>query len=264
MSNARQITYFAFHKREDDQMFLGQSSILSRPVILVLTISVMLILLYSIYTSGGIERLKEREIDLRTVGTNTLLILANSEQCLAFRVPVIYGGYANVVDVKKLDQFSASYNDIEPMCARSFDFGWRVKVNEINKEGNIDKTWSFGTKSFSRHSAFRQGITTNMPIAIRYSNYDIRPGKLEIEIVDGELEQLAGFLDGVCHFKQNSGMNIVLSDEVYRENNNNICMGQSSNKVCKRLLCEVQINSLTPGSHHLNANYQNETIIVVS
>src|SRR3989344_5133174 len=101
-------------------MFLGQSSILSRPIILILMIIVMLILVYSIYSSGSSERLKEREIDLRTIGTNTILILANSEQCLAYRVPVIYGGYANVVDVQKLQFFSNSYKDVEPVCARSF------------------------------------------------------------------------------------------------------------------------------------------------
>ncbi len=240
---------------------IAQSSILSRPVILVLTISVMLILVYSIYTSGGVERLKEREIDLRTTGTNTLLVLANSEQCLAYRVPVVFGGYANVVDISKLQYFSTTYRDIEPLCSRNFDFGWRAKVNEINKYGDIANTWSFGTKSFSKGTSLRQGILTNMPIAIRYSNYDIRPGKLEIEVVDGELEQLAGFLDGVCHFQQQSGMGIVLSNPVYLENND-ICIGPS--KSCKALLCKVRMNNLSPGSYYLNADYVNGIVNVVT
>ncbi len=241
----------------------GQSSILSRPVILILMIIVMLILVYSIYSSGSSERLKEREIDLRTIGTNTILILANSEQCLAYRVPVIYGGYANVVDVQKLEFFSNNYRDIEPICARSFDFGWRAKVNEINKNGEIDRTWSFGTKSFSKGAPFRQAIITNMPIAVRYSNYDIRPAKLEIEIVDGELEQLAGFVDSVCHFQKAAGANIVLSAEAYLENGE-MCIGSGSGRACKVVMCDTFMERLTPGSHYLSASYKGSVVTVAT
>lgn len=258
-----------FIKREDEGRgrnlgfsSKGQSSILSRPVILVLMISVMLILVYTIYSSGGTERQKERELDLRTVGTNTLLILANSEQCLAYRVPVIYGGYANVVDVKKLEQFAANYKNIEPLCARSFDFGWRVKVNEIDRQG-IARTWSFGSKAFSKRASLRQAIITNMPIAVRYSNYDIRPAKLEIEVVDGELEQLSGFLDSVCYFKKSSGVNVILSYSAYLENNE-LCMGTGQDKTCKVLLCKVNMDSLSSGSHYLNGNYNNEVVNIVT
>ena len=242
----------------------GQSAILTKPIILVLVISVMIILIYSVYSSGGVERLKEREIDLRTTGTNTILVLANSEQCLAYRVPIILGGYANIVDIEKLQFFAFKYKNIEPLCARNFDFGWRTKVNEIDKSGKIVNTWSFGAKSFSKSKALHQGIITNMPIAIRYSKYDIRPGKIEIEVVDGELEQLSGFVDKVCSQKssKSTGINFVASYPVYFENSD-LCMGFGNDKACKQLLCPTQMEDLKPGSYYLSGSYSNGKVNII-
>ncbi len=245
----------------------GQITLLTKPILLVLTIGVLGVLVYSIYTSQSSEKMRESELDLRTSATNMLTILASSEDCLGYVTVATMSSYANIVDVKKLEEFSERYAEIEPPCARSYQYGWRAKVIEINKLGERTREWSFGAAEFSKGKALSKGIITNMPIGVKHSEKDIRPGSLEIELVDGDLERVAGFLDMVCEFGRGRGeysaaKSLSIVYPAYFEEGR-LCNGYGSSKACRRLLCEnVEMENINAGNYYLRARYYNNTLYV--
>jgi len=245
----------------------GQITLLTKPILLVLTIGVLGVLVYSIYTSHSSEKVRESELDLRTTATNLLTILASSEDCLGYVTRETMSSYANIVDVQKLEEFSDRYADIEPWCARSYRYGWRAKVKEMNDMGKPLREWSFGAANFSKGKALSRGIITNMPIGVKHSKKDIKPGLLEIEVVDGDLERVAGFLDMVCEFGRDKGdylatKSLSIVYPVYLEGGK-LCSGYGSTKACRRLLCEdVRMENINAGSYYLRARYYNNVLYV--
>ena len=150
----------------------GQLSYIIKPLSLVMTIILLLLLYNSVSSFGTQERKAQKSLNLAADATNILLVLANSEDCLAYRSAVTLGLYANIVDVKRLDDFAAKYVDSEPECARSLDFGWRVTITEFKRSEGLTvegKKWSFGASDFSRDAAFRNSLDFSIPIAIKYS-----------------------------------------------------------------------------------------------
>ncbi len=231
-------------------------SLLTKPIILVLFIVSVIILINSMNSAIGEARLRERETLLRNVATNTILLLVNSNDCLAYQQGSVE--YSNIIDVEKLDRFSQLYGNTEPMCARNFGYGWRANIIEINKEGKEAKKWGFGSSAFSFGKALRQGVIINSPVGIRYSDYDIRPGKIELKFIDGELEDLAGFIDKACTSGGHSaGKDIFISSKV-AANERSLCM----EKQCRELLCPTKF-VLNPGRYYLIAAYKNGRVEII-
>jgi len=220
----------------------GQLGYIIKPLALVAIIILLIFLIYTLYTSFASEKLGGKSLDVTATATNILLILANSEDCLAFKTPITSGAYANVIDVNKLDEFSSKYADIEPECARNYDFGWRVEVKEITRGGATTKSWSFGAKDFSTGKALKNKVTFWIPVAIRYTTKNVQPGKMFITLVDGELEKIAGFLDWSCKMgilgkMSSSTMKVGITYPItYNKTQKLLCSGKTT---CRKLFCNL-------------------------
>jgi len=223
-----------------------------------------------LYSYRGRERLSEKNLDIVATATNMLLILSNSKDCLSFEDSTIKNTQSNIIDIAKLDYFSSVYSDIEPDCARNYDLGWRVTVKQIDRNDQITKEWSFGTEEFSQGKPLKNKVEFWIPVAIRYSEDKIELGKMEITLVDGELEKLAGFFDWSCKLGQlneltSSKTEIVLSEPVsYDSEKNELCIGTGL-KSCRKLVCElVYFNGFqTKGSYSISVNYQSPNKLLV-
>jgi len=251
----------------------GQLSYIIKPISLVMTIVLLLILYNSIQSFGTRERQAQQGLDLASDATNILLVLANSEDCLAYRSAVSQGIYANIVDVKKLDDFASRYASEEPECARSLDFGWRVTVMEFKlSEGKTieGRNWSFGASQFSRGAAFRNSLDFSIPIAVRYSDKLTRAGKMQIHLVDGELEKISGVLDLYCQFFKNNRLirgsaTIKTSYPLkYNADTGQLC-SVSKPESCRKLWCPMSFEEIkTGGEYILKMSYVNGIMVVKS
>ena len=225
-------------------------SYILKPISLVMTIALLLVLYTSISDSIAKERKAAKTLNLISTSTNILLILANSGDCLAYKSPATEGLYANIVDVTKLKQFSSDFKNIEPQCARNYNFGWRVTVIESNKDPDLPlKYWSFGATNFSKGAAFRNDLNTSIPIAIKYSENDIVPGNIYIYLVDGELENIAGALDWTCDLFKNGRINTTSFGIhtsyplTYFKSTNELCSG-TKEKSCRIMSCPLIFNDI--------------------
>jgi len=234
---------------------------------------ILLVFLYqSLNTYVGRERASQRTLNLAADATNILLILANSADCMAYKSPITKGTYANIVDVNKLEEFARDYSDIEPECARNYEFGWRVTVKEIIKEDSktsFGNEWSFGAANFSTGNAFKNKIEFWLPVAVRYSQKIVRPARMEIDLVDGELETIAGALDWTCQMgkmgrmeKSSAGVYTSIGMS-YDKENNSLCLNTKI-ITCRKLLCEMEFEGLSPGEHMLNLKFEAPNKLVVT
>lgn len=248
----------------------GQLSFIIKPITLVMVIALLLLLYQSISMSIAREKRISETLDLTASATNILLILANSRDCLAYEGPFSKSLYGNVVDVSRLDKFSKEYSNIEPECARNYDFGWRITITELKNTGNKTvegRNWTFGATQFSSGSSLSSSVDYWMPVAIVYSEKIVRTGRMSIHLVDGELEKIAGTLDWNCAMgrtgrltKTSIGINLI-SPITYESSTNSLCSG-SKIKNCRKLSCEMTFKSLDEGKHVLTINYVDGKLVV--
>jgi len=251
----------------------GQLSYIIKPLSLVMTIVLLLILYNSIQSFGNRERQAQQGLDLVADATNILLVLANSEDCLAYRSTVTEGLYANIVDITKLNYFAAKYANYEPECARSLDFGWRVTVIEFKRSSGATvegSKWSFGASQFSRDAAFRNSLDFSIPIAVRYSDKLTRTGTLQVHLVDGELEKISGMLDWYCEmFKTNrlskGSFQIMTSYPLsYNAAQGQLCSMSKENS-CRKMSCAMDFEKIkSAGQYNLKLSYVDGVMVVNS
>lgn len=254
----------------------GQLSYIIKPMSLLMIILLLVFLYMSINSATSNEKKTQKNLDLVNSATNTLLILANSRDCVAYKSSITDGLYANVVDVEKLKEFSEKYAKVEPECARSYDFGWRVKINEIDRDNpeNFVETWSFGAYQFEdpnkdNKKGFRNSIEVSMPVAIRYSEKDVRTGNMRILIVDGEMEKIAGTLDWTCEMMKMKRLNslsvsILTSYGLKYNKTSNLLCSDAKTAVCKVMSCPINFvkNMNSPGEYSLSIKYDNGELVV--
>jgi hypothetical protein len=249
----------------------GQLSYIIKPLSLVLTIVLLLLLYNSISTFQINEKTAEQDLNLVADSTNILLVLANSPLCLAYKAPATEGLYANIVDAQKLDYFSQQYSSIEPECARSYDYGWRVTVKEFKQSGNsiiFGKAWSFGAANFSRDAAFRNSLNFSMPIAIHYSDMLTRPGLMTLTLVGDELEKIAGAIDWTCQLHRQgrltkSTVQIYTSYPlIYDQNSKSLCQVSKTN-FCRITTCNLDFQGFgAPGNYPLRISFDGDKEVI--
>jgi hypothetical protein len=106
-----------------------------------------------------------------------------------------------------------------------------------------------------------------MPVAIVYSEKIVRPGKMNIHLVDGELEKIAGVLDWNCEMGKmgkvtKSSITINIESPInYDSKTNSLCSG-SKVKSCRTLDCEMTVKDLDKGKHVLTINYVDGKLVV--
>lgn len=142
-------------------------------------------------------------------------------------------------------------------------------VTEVGGEPGIGivREWDFGSQGFSTGKSLNNEVHFWIPVTIRYSENDMRLGKMEIQLVDGELEKLAGFFDWSCKMGQlnrmtSSSTQIAISQPVtYDSGSNKICMGGSCRKLdeCQLLYFD---GLKSKGTHSITVNYKNGMLLV--
>jgi len=249
----------------------GQLSYIIKPISLVLTIVLLLLLYNSVSSFGTREKTAEQSLNLVADSTNILLVLANSQLCLGYKSPVTEGLYANIVDIGKLNSFSNQYSSVEPQCARNFDFGWRVTVKEFKQSSGstvFGNTWSFGATDFSQDSAFRNSLDFSIPIAIRYSDKLTRPGTMGIHLVDGELERIAGAIDWICElYKERqivqTSVQIHTSYPLTYDANSRLLCQVSKTNSCRITDCNLDFAGFkAPGTYLLRINFAGDKEVI--
>ena len=251
----------------------GQLSYLLQPMTLVGIVVLLLFLYVSISNFQEREKMAQTSLNLVSDATNILLVLANSEDCLAFKTQDAKGLYANIVEVSKLNEFANKFPSIEPDCARSFDFGWRVKVTEFKQSNNKTMTgrvWEFGAKDFSRdqNRDLRNSINFSIPISIRESEKIIRPGSMDIYLVDGELEKISGTFDWNCALfsagkisSSKIAFHTIYSLK-YDSSIHSLCT-QSKTTNCRETKCEIAMKNLDSGGDYLvTVTYKDGKMVV--
>ncbi|RLD97462.1 MAG: hypothetical protein DRI92_05600, partial [Aquificota bacterium] len=164
--------------------------------------------------------------------------------------------------VSKLDRFASMYQGIEPECARNHNYGYRVKVTEITRnDKDVGDVWEFGANEFSFGDALKNKFELWIPVALRYDEETVGIGKMEIEIYDGELEALAGFIDWACMLGKlgrydrlsariHASYPIVLNESGY------LCINTKSKKACRRLLCRTYFKGImSPGTYMITTEF---------
>lgn len=246
----------------------GQLSYIIKPISLVMIVVLLIILYQSITFVIGKEKSAQDNLDLATSATSVLLILANSKDCIAYETAQAQGIYANIVDVRKLEEFSEKYSNTEPECARSFEFGWRVKIIELKEDDSEGDVWEFGADQFSTSNAFRNSFRYKMPIAIKYSEKDVRPGRIEVQLVDGELERISGILDWTCQMgklgrMQKSSAEIYTTYPIiYDSTDGKLCL-KTKIPICRKMMCNMEFENMeAPGTYILSMNFENDNLVV--
>lgn len=251
----------------------GQLSYIIKPLALVITIILLLLLYNSISDFSLREKVAQQNLDITADSTNILLLLANSPQCLAYVSQTSQGEYANIVDVNKLNSFAQLYANKEPECARSFDYGWRVTITEFEQNNNqtvSGNSWSFGAMNFSLDSNNANNLNLNfsMPIAIYYSDSLTRPGKMTIHLVSGELERIAGIFDFACESHnqgnlQSLNVQIQTSYQMSYDPRTNMLCQVSNMESCRITDCSMDFAGFkSPGNYLTKINFNGSTEVV--
>jgi hypothetical protein len=258
----------------------GQMSYIMKPLSLMMTIILLVFLYQTLQEYGGREAQAKQGLDLSTDATSILLILANSGDCLAYKGEEAQSLYANLIDVYKLSEYKNIYANIEPECARSYVYGWSVTVREVsqNKSEQVN-TWSFGAAQLTpekiagrNNPSFYNRIEYGMPAAIRYSREFIRPAVMDIVLVDGELERVAGVLDWACQLGmqnkldknsfQLKELDINIQNPIkYNKNTGELC-SMTEQPTCRQMMCRMDFEDMDVGEHMLQINYVNGRLVV--
>jgi hypothetical protein len=150
-----------------------------------------------------------------------------------------FGEYACPSDLQKI----ASITNGKYFDARTCEELLAITGEKIPLE-ITPKSWEFGDKKFSKKDALKGTITVSIPVVIFINQTTFLPGKMEIEIVSGELEEIRGFIDRSCLTEvdsQNSfSIHYPISLEV-KNFKNFLCMNIEGEKVCQRISCEKTI-----------------------
>ncbi|MEM5853199.1 MAG: VWA domain-containing protein [Candidatus Aenigmatarchaeota archaeon] len=129
----------------------GQTSILIKGIYLILILVSIAIFINRIFYSNLTSAQQERNLMLKNRANRLLDVLAGDVNCLGYEEKgsvekkVIELSSHRILEKKKLDDFS-KFNDIQPDCARDFDFGYRVDVEtfplyissaEVERKGGV-------------------------------------------------------------------------------------------------------------------------------
>jgi len=229
----------------------AQMSFLSKPLMLVLTIAVLIVLLQTVWSTPVKDKEQELTLRLMTKASDILDILLSSEDCLAMRTNITESAYAYVASKEKLDEFAKAYASREPDCARNFEYAYNVVIEEQCDDADECLSWRFGSQEFSPSVDLIGKQVRSLPVGILHSRKDIRVGKATITLADGALERIAGFLDKVCMLRQSEQSMKITFSEALQLSGEKICLGNA----CKPLDCPVGEKSIPSGSQNLRVSY---------
>lgn len=85
-------------------------------------------------TNLNLSRVKEEnQLELTRVADNIIETLVGSDKCLGYEeAGSVEPTTHRFIDYKKLQDFPINYSDVEPECARNFEYRYRVKIDKLN------------------------------------------------------------------------------------------------------------------------------------
>jgi hypothetical protein len=214
----------------------------------------------SFYTSN---KAIEREIDFVGKASTLLSLISTSSACLAYvekneiEIPISSVAH-KTLDVKKIEEFSKKYSEIEPLCARDYENGYEIVIrmfgSELDTKKNYfslqEKTWRFGSANFSYGSALKNVIEVSMPVSIRLNSSYQQPGEMKIKLVSGELEEFSGIINKVCDTGISARKKLSFSYVTYVDQDN-VCQSAEKNVVCRKIACHSKAQRFEPGSYEI-------------
>ncbi|MFH8108617.1 MAG: vWA domain-containing protein [Candidatus Aenigmatarchaeota archaeon] len=111
----------------------GQTSLLIKGIYIILVLVSIAIFINRIFFSNLASAQQERNLLLKNRANRLLDVLAGDVRCLAYKEKgslenrIIELSSHRILDKRKLDDF-LRFSEIQPDCARDFDFGYRVDV----------------------------------------------------------------------------------------------------------------------------------------
>lgn len=119
----------------------------------------------------------------------------------------------------------------------------------------VQTVWEFGQVGFSQGESLKQVLNISIPVALRFNQTATLPGKMEIMVVDGELEKLIGAIELACFSEQNVRLRLFFSYPVSVETKR-VCL-HAVQPVCQPLACDlpIQPKHLDAGSYELSIRY---------
>lgn len=112
----------------------AQISFLIKGLHLILILVVIAIVLNQLTSLFLTSSQQEKTLEMRQNALSILEILSSSPKCLAYEEQgkvenneFVFGAH-RILEVEKLKYFSSNFNDVQPDCARDFDFGYRIEV----------------------------------------------------------------------------------------------------------------------------------------
>jgi len=112
----------------------GRMSFLMKGIYFIIILVVISIVINQIVSMNLISFKEWESINLRERSRNILETLSGNKNCLAYEElgsiegkDVLLSSH-RIIDVNKLERFSSDFTDLQPDCARDFNFGYRVKV----------------------------------------------------------------------------------------------------------------------------------------
>ena len=232
------------------RMILKMNKPFIKPVILLLTMIVLSFIIGQALTGFMPKKTVTEETRFRKQASKILERIASSESCLAVREG------EKTIDLNVLEDFQLKYPDIEPDCARNYDYGYNIEV-----EVSGVKIGQFGSMNHSEYDALKGSVMLLMPVMIKDGD-EIRSGMIKIKLYKGELEELVGLIDKTCDTGLEILKSIYLSYPVeFRDNS--VCM-KARDEFCRKLGCEsVDFKGVShPGNHTFLSRWEWDVVKV--
>lgn len=241
----------------------AQTSFLIKGIFLITILVLIFVFANQVISANLAHAQLSSEIRMFEKAITISQILTTSPFCLAYEEKNELWHYSStvtqkVLDIDKIEKFSVKYEEIEPECAKSYDYGYEVLIeyfasevdtgiNNFKEEG---KAWRFGSKNFSKGSALRKFLEISFPVSIRVNSSFLQPGRLKLKFVDGELEEIAGMINKVCDTKTSLKQKIFTSYTLFSDGNK-ICQQVYNEMICRKAYCKVNMEKLYPGSYNV-------------
>jgi Mg-chelatase subunit ChlD len=105
------------------------SKFLIKGIYLILLIVTIAIVTNQIITVNYIGLEESENIEFRKEASNILENLLSSDKCLTIKNMETT---EKIINISTLDEFQSKYSDIEPDCARNYEYGYYVKIEKFN------------------------------------------------------------------------------------------------------------------------------------
>ena len=137
---------------------------------------------------------------------------------------------------------------------QEWNMGFNMSGGNVNI-GNVDRKFVSSM------------VNVSIPIEIKFSENKVYPGKLTITLFKGEIFDITGLIDQVCHSGNETRKRIHLSRETYsltKNGKNYVCQKEGSSVFCRRVGCGINEFKILPGSYDITVVKKNNIVKVIS